>query len=339
MRKPIIGITMGDAAGIGPELIFKSLQEEEIYQLCRPVVIGSYAAMEFWKTKFSFPNNLRRIEEISGTGPQNNIIDVLDYDLIEPEKIPIGVVDKMCGHAAVIYTQKAGELALNHKIDAIVSAPLNKESMRLAGHEFEGQTQILGELCGAKRYGMILILGHIKVMMLTTHMSLRKACSAVKSGKVLDMLQLADETLKNIGITKPTIAVAALNPHAGEHGLFGDEERDEIAPAISEAKQSGINAVGPVPADVVFVNAKNKMYDLVLAMYHDQANMAAKLLGFGSVVTLLAGLPLIRTSVGHGTAFDIAGKKIAGHNNFLESIKVAARLARQAIQSRQELVK
>jgi 4-hydroxythreonine-4-phosphate dehydrogenase len=173
---------------------------------------------------------------------------------------------------------------------------------------------------------MILLLGHIRVMMLTTHMSLREACDAVTKDRVLTMLQLAHQTLQSFGIPSPTVAVAGLNPHAGEGGLFGTEEVEGSMPAIQEARSQGINAVGPVPADVVFVQAQEGEYDLVLAMYHDQANIAAKLLGFGDVVTVLAGLPIIRTSVGHGTAFDIAGKGVARDGNFRKAIQAAVDL-------------
>jgi 4-hydroxythreonine-4-phosphate dehydrogenase len=229
----------------------------------------------------------------------------------------------------VVYTQEAGRLALAGEIDAVVSAPLNKESMRAAGHQFEGQTQILAELCGAERFGMILLLGQMRVMMLTTHCALREACDAVTRERVLAMIELADQTLRAFGLPNPLLAVAGLNPHAGEGGLFGREEVEGSIPALEEARAAGIEVVGPVPADVVFGQAARGEYDLVLAMYHDQANMAAKLLGFGEVVTVLAGLPIIRTSVGHGTAFDIAGRGIADPRNFILALEAAADLARR----------
>ena len=254
-------------------------------------------------------------------------LDVLNLGLINISKLKVSVVDAEVGRAAVIYTQEAGRMAMDGAIDAIVSAPLNKEAMRAAGFPFEGATQILGELTGSKRYGMILIFGQLRVMMLTTHVALRKACDAVTREKVLSMIELADESLKTFGIPKPRIAVAGLNPHSGEGGLFGMEEQTGSIPAINDAKAKGIDAIGPVPADVVFLKARDGQYDLVLAMYHDQANMASKLLGFGEVVTLLAGLPIIRTSVGHGTAFDIAGKGIANELNLVCAIKAAAEFA------------
>lgn len=321
---------MGDAAGIGPELILKAFCKDDLYAMLRPLIIGSLEVMEFYKKLLKIDVPFNAIKNPSEAKYQAGTLDVLDTDdLVDVENLEIGVVDAACGKAAVEYTQQAGRLAMSGEIDAIVSAPLNKESMHKAGFAFEGQTQILGELTDSKRYGMILLLGDIRVMMLTTHCSLIQACKAVTKEKVLTMIELADETLKTLGIAKARIAVAGLNPHSGEGGIFGKEEVESSAPAIKAAVAKGIDVVGPVPADVVFVKAKDGAYDLVLAMYHDQANMAAKLLGFGEVVTLLAGLPIIRTSVGHGTAFDIAGKGIAGEKNFVKAIEAAANIAQK----------
>lgn len=325
--KPILGITMGDAAGIGPELILKAFQSAELYEKCRPLVIGSLAVMEHYGRLCGSRLAFRGVSHPSRAEFRPGTLDVLDLGLVDVSRLRIGVVAAEPGNAAVVYTKEAGRLALEGAIEAIVSAPLNKEAMRLAGYAYEGQTEILGELTGSKRYGMILILGSLRVMMLTTHMALRKACEAVTKEKVLAMIELADQTLRTFGIAKPRIAVAGLNPHAGEGGLFGTEELTGSRPAVEEAARRGINAIGPVPADVVFVKARDGEYDLVLAMYHDQANMAAKLLGFGEVTTVLAGLPIIRTSVGHGTAFDIAGKNIARADNFVRAVAAAAELA------------
>jgi len=328
MTKPIIGITMGDAAGIGPEIVLKSFRHHpELFAVCRPLVMGSAAVMRFYddQLKTNVPMNV--VSSPADAVYDEGAIDVLDLGLVDVAKLKISVIDPEVGRAAVIYTQEAGRMAMDGTIDAIVSAPLNKEAMRAAGYPFEGATQILGELTGSKRYGMILIFGQLRIMMLTTHVSLRKACDAVTREKVLSMIELADESLKTFGIAKPRIAVAGLNPHSGEGGLFGTEEQTGSIPAISDAKARGIDAIGPVPADVVFLKARDGQYDLVLAMFHDQANMASKLLGFGEVVTLLAGLPIIRTSVGHGTAYDIAGKGIADELNLVCAIKAAAEFA------------
>lgn len=326
--KPLLGITMGDAAGIGPEIILKAFRERHISDICRPLVIGSGAVMKYYNTLLDMDVQFNLASDPGHAVFDSGKLDVFDLGLVDPGTFQAGVVAPGPGHAAVVYTQEAGKMAMDGIIDAIVSAPLNKESMRMAGYPYEGQTQILGELTGSKRYGMILILGDIRMMMLTTHIALRKACDAVTKEKVLGMIELADETLRTFGIKRPRIAVAGLNPHAGEGGLFGNEEQEGSIPAIESAVAKGIDAVGPVPADSVFVKAKEGRYDLVLAMYHDQANIAAKLLGFGEVVTLLAGIPIIRTSVGHGTAFDIAGKGIADETNFVMAIEAAAKIIR-----------
>lgn len=325
--KPILGITMGDAAGIGPELILKAFRTERLHALCRPLIIGSVAVMEFYQRRLGIPVEFRGVTSAGSAGYHPGVLDVLDLDLVDVASLQIGVVHATPGKAAVVYTQEAGRLALDGEIDAIVSAPLNKEAMRAAGYQFEGQTQILGELAGSKRFGMILLLGNLRVMMLTTHCALQEACRAVTKERVLGMLTLADESLRAFGIRNPRIAVAGLNPHAGEGGLFGREEVEGSIPAIEAARAAGIDAVGPIPADVVFLKARDGEYDLVLAMYHDQANMAGKLLGFGEVVTVIAGIPFIRISVGHGTAFDIAGKGVANEQNFVLAIEKAAELA------------
>jgi len=315
--KPILGITMGDAAGIGPEIVLKSFRNHP----------GSAGVMKFYDQQLGTKMPMHLVASAQEADYHGGTLDVLDLGLVDVSKLKIAVVDAELGRAAVIYTQEAGRMAMEGAIDAIVSAPLNKEAMRAAGYPFEGATQILGELTQSKRFGMILIFGQLRVMMLTTHVALRQACDAVTRENVLSMIELAHESLKTFGIPQPRIAVAGLNPHSGEGGLFGTEEQNGSIPAINDAKAKGINAVGPVPADVVFLKARDGQYDLVLAMYHDQANMASKLLGFGEVVTLLAGLPIIRTSVGHGTAFDIAGKGIANELNLVCAITSAADFA------------
>jgi 4-hydroxythreonine-4-phosphate dehydrogenase len=332
--KPILGITMGDACGIGPEILLKAFRPGDLYGVCRPLVIGSLPALELHRSILGLPAAFRRLSRPEEARYEPGVLDVLDLGMIDTETLRLGEVTAQAGDAAVAYGRASGQLALSRAIDAIVSAPVNKEAMRRAGHPYEGQTQLLAELAGSKRYGMILLLGSIRVMMLTTHLPLRQACDAVTRPKVRSMLELADEALRRSGIPRPRLAVAALNPHGGEGGLFGREELDGAIPAIADAVAQGIDAVGPVPADTVFVRAREGAYDLVLAMYHDQANIAAKLLGFGEVVTLLAGVPFIRTSVGHGTAFDIAGRGVAREDNFVAAIRAAAELAVRGERSR-----
>jgi 4-hydroxythreonine-4-phosphate dehydrogenase len=329
MDRPILGITMGDAAGIGPELILKALGRRDLLGVCRPLLLADPAVMERYRKLLDRMEVRFRIirvpEEARYDGTE---IDLLRFDLLDAALLRIGEVSPEAGRASVVLTREAGRLAMDGVIDAIVSAPVNKEAMRAAGYPYEGQTQILGEVAGSGRYGMILLLGTLRLMMLTTHVALRKACDAVTRERVLAMIELGNASLISLGISNPRIAVAALNPHGGEGGLFGTEEIEGSVPAIQEAASRNINVTGPIPADVVFLKAKEGEYDLVLAMYHDQANMAAKMLGFGHVVTLLAGVPFVRTSVGHGTAFDIAGQGVADENNFVLAMETAAKLAR-----------
>ncbi|MCC6850534.1 MAG: 4-hydroxythreonine-4-phosphate dehydrogenase PdxA [Deltaproteobacteria bacterium] len=327
MTRPTIGITMGDAAGISPEILVKSLADPATRTCCEPVVFGDLRVLAAAAAKAGLELPLRAIERPADWRRDGGAFAVVDYGDVDPAAVKIGVVEPALGAAAVRYTREAARYALRGEIDGIVSAPLNKESMRAAGFHYEGATEIFAEEAGVKRYAMVLLLGEMRLLLLTNHMSLREACDKVTKARVHEKIMLAHEALIGQGIAAPRIAVSALNPHAGEGGLFGREEIEEIAPAIAEARAAGVNAIGPVPADTVFFKTKQGMYDLTIALYHDQGLGAVKLLGFGDVVTLLVGLPFIRTSTGHGTAFDIAGKGIANHKNLLEAIKTAAELA------------
>lgn len=327
MSLPTIGITMGDAAGISPEILVKSLADPSIREFCEPIVLGDIRVIAAAAKAAGLDLQLRAIERPSAWRRDGAAFGVVDYGDVDPATVKVGVIEPALGAAAVRYTREAARYALSGEIEGIVSAPLNKESMRAAGFHYEGATEIFAEEAGVKRYAMVLLLGEMRLLLLTNHMSLREACDKVTKARVHEKIMLAHEALVGQGIAAPRIAVSALNPHAGEGGLFGREEIEEIEPAIAEAKAAGVNAIGPVPADTVFYKTKQGMYDLTIALYHDQGLGAVKLLGFGDVVTLLVGLPFIRTSTGHGTAFDIAGKGIAGHKNLLEAIKTAAELA------------
>ena len=327
MSLPTIGITMGDAAGISPEILVKSLADPSIREFCEPIVLGDIRVIAAAAEAAGLDLQLRAVERPSAWRREGAAFGVVDYGDVDPATVKIGVIEPALGAAAVRYTREAARYALSGEIDGIVSAPLNKESMRAAGFHYEGATEIFAEEAGVKRYAMVLLLGEMRLLLLTNHMSLREACDKVTKARVHEKIMLAHEALVGQGIAAPRIAVSALNPHAGEGGLFGREEIEEIEPAIAEAKAAGVNAIGPVPADTVFYKTKQGMYDLTIALYHDQGLGAVKLLGFGDVVTLLVGLPFIRTSTGHGTAFDIAGKGIAGHKSLLEAIKTAADLA------------
>lgn len=329
MSLPIIGITMGDAAGISPEILVKSLADPEIRSFCEPIVLGDVRVLTAAAKTAGLDLALRTVERPSAWRPDGRAFGVVDYHDVDPTTVKIGVIEPALGAAAVRYTREAARYALAGEIDGIVSAPLNKESMRAAGFHYEGATEIFAEEAGVKRYAMVLLLGEMRLLLLTNHMALREACDKVTKARVHEKIMLAHEVLVAQGIAEPRIAVSALNPHAGEGGLFGREEIEEIEPAIADARAAGVNAIGPVPADTVFYKTKQGMYDLTIALYHDQGLGAVKLLGFGDVVTLLVGLPFIRTSTGHGTAFDIAGKGIANHKNLLEAIRTAAELGAQ----------
>lgn len=327
MSLPTIGITMGDAAGISPEILVKTLADPSIRTFCEPVVLGDIRVVAAAAKAAGLDLPLRAVERPSAWRRDGDAFGVVDYGDVDPATVKVGVIEPALGAAAVRYTREAARYALRGEIDGIVSAPLNKESMRAAGFHYEGATEIFAEEAGVKRYAMVLLLGDMRLLLLTNHMSLREACDKVTKARVHEKIMLAHEALVGQGIPSPRIAVSALNPHAGEGGLFGREEIEEIEPAIAEAKAAGVNAIGPVPADTVFYKTKQGMYDLTIALYHDQGLGAVKLLGFGDVVTLLIGLPFIRTSTGHGTAFDIAGKGIANHKNLLEAVRTAAELA------------
>jgi len=329
MDKPIVAITMGDAAGIGPEITIKALRNQYLYDSCTPFIIGDIAIMQDAAQLVDKSLQVTEVESVDAVRGDYGKLEILNLGGIDRSKLLMGKVDPMCGKAAVEYTIRAGQLALENRIDAVVSAPLNKESMRAAGYKYEGATEIFGTLAGSKLYGMLLLLDTFRLMLFTTHMSLIDACRAVKKDKLLQKIRLCHEGMELFKLPRMHIAVSALNPHAGEGGLFGREEVEEIVPAIEAARGEGIDVVGPIPSDTVFVRAYKGEFDIVIALFHDQGNMAMKLLGFGSVVTLLVGIPFIRTSVGHGTAFDIAGKNIADATNLTKAVEEAAKLAQK----------
>ncbi len=325
--RPRVAITMGDAAGISPEIIVKSLADPRIAELCIPVVLGDARVLERAMDATGVRLRIHTVARAADAAGKPGTLPLLDYANVDMATHRWGEIVASNGAAAVHYTREAGRMAASGEVDAMVSAPLNKEAMHEAGFPYEGQTEILGELT-ASRPAMIMVIDKMRVMLFTNHMALRAVCDYVRRDRVLDRLVLADAALRDMGIADPTVAVAGLNPHAGENGAFGREEQDHILPAMADARARGVNAVGPFPADTVFLKSRDGAYDMTLALYHDQGLMAVKLVGFGRVVTLLIGLPLIRTSTGHGTAFDIAGKNIADHQNLFEAIRVAAEVAR-----------
>ena len=327
-RKPGIAITMGDPCGIGPEVVAKALADPWVYNFCRPLVVGSGYAMEQAVALTGVPLRVSRTGDAHSAGEDSAVIDVLDIGNLNPEDITVGAINPKCGKAAMEWVTKAGELAMAGAVDGLATAPLNKEAASLAGYKAIGHMELLQELSGVRTVATMLMARNLRVVHLTTHRSLRVACDYVKKDRILDYLRLTNEAFVNYGFREPRIAAAALNPHGSDGGLLGSEEADEIAPAVESAKSEGINAFGPIPADIVFHHAVEDRYDVVLAMYHDQGHIPVKVYGFEESITANLGLPFVRTSVDHGTAFDIAGKGIATHASMLEAIRLAVALVK-----------
>ena len=327
-QKPAIAITMGDPCGIGPEVVVKALADPRVYDSCRPMVIGNTYAMNQAVSATGLSLTIRETDDPTAAGEDPEIVDVVDIHNLNPEDITVGQLSVPCGKAAMEWVTKAGELALAGIVDGIATAPLNKEAAAMAGYESIGHTELLQELSGARIVPTMLMAKNLRVVHLTTHRSLRVACDYVKKDRILDFLQLTHDSFVKWGFPSPRIAAAGLNPNNSDGGLLGNEEADEIAPAVQAARERGIDAVGPIPADSVFHQAISGRYDAVLAMFHDQGHIPVQVYGFEESVTANLGLPFVRTSVDHGTAFDIAGQGIAQHVSMLESIRLAVELAR-----------
>ena len=324
--KPFLAITMGDAAGIGPEVTAKTLIDPAMYEKCRPFVVGNTDAMNdalrLIKSDLKAVK-LQTLEDVDGNYGQ---VEVLDLNNLDYSAITYGQLSEQSGNATVEWILKAGELAASGAIQAICTAPINKEACNLAGHKDIGHMEIFQSQTGAKDVATMLMARQLRVVHLTTHRSLRIACDYVTKENVLGKIMLTNEHFKRWGYPEPRIGVAALNPHASDGGLLGDEEFDEIRPAVQAAKANGVLVEGPVPADTVFNQNIDGKFDVCLAMYHDQGHIPIKVHDWERSVSVNLGLPFIRTSVDHGTAFDIAGKGIADHVSMMESIKVAISL-------------
>ena len=318
---------MGDAAGIGPEVTAKALQDEWVYERARPVVVGSAAAMNAALSLIGAPGSARILDSPEDAQGDYGAIEVLDLENLDYGGIRYGELSPAAGKAAVEWILRAGELAAAGRAQAIATAPINKEACSLAGFSDVGHMEIFQSQTGADNVATMLMAGTLRVVHLTTHRSLRLACEQVTRANVLSKLRLTDECFREWGFAAPRIGVAALNPHASDGGLLGDEEALQIGPAVSDAKELGIDATGPVPADTVFNQAIDGRYDVTLAMYHDQGHIPIKVHDWAHSVSVNLGLPFVRTSVDHGTAFDIAGKGIADHVSMLEAIRVAVSLA------------
>ncbi|MBQ7221677.1 MAG: 4-hydroxythreonine-4-phosphate dehydrogenase PdxA [Synergistaceae bacterium] len=353
MSKPILGISMGDPFGSGPEITLKALSHKDVYDRCRPLVVGDVAVMEYAakvaKKVSGIDAKINPVKDVKDAKFEFGTIDVYDMGIVKASDIPgdpdnpkpfnIGPT-KLGGEAAYQYVVKVIRMALAHEVDATITNAISKEAINMAGHHYSGHTEIYADETKTKKYAMMLAHENLRVIHVSTHVSLRDACDRVKKARVLECIHLADETCKALGIDNPKIGVAGLNPHCGENGMFGREEIEEIQPAIDEALAEGINIPDkkPTPPDTVFSKALGGWYDMVVVMYHDQGHIPLKVKGFvynkeehhweavaGINVTL--GLPIIRVSVDHGTAYDIAGSGEANELSLINSIDYGIRLA------------
>lgn len=324
---PRIAITMGDPCGIGPEVIAKMMATGEPCRVCRPIVIGNTWAMEQAVKLVKAELRVREVTSTEQAGCDPRAIDVMDMHNLEPSAITVGKVSAAAGKACMEWVTKAARLCLDGQVDAMCTAPVNKEAAALGGVKAVGHTELLAEICHTPIVVTMLMTGKLRCAHLSTHKSVLNAVKFIKKENILPRLEIIARDFAKWGKPDARIAAAAINPHGSDNGLLGDEELKEIGPAVQEARAKGINVVGPVPADSVFVQAMNGQYDVVLAMFHDQGHIPIKVHNMEKSVSVNLGLPLIRTSVDHGTAFDIAGKGIANPVSMLEALKASAALA------------
>jgi 4-hydroxythreonine-4-phosphate dehydrogenase len=309
---PTIVLTMGDPAGVGPEIVLLALADPEIAPLARWMVAGDARILEMAGRATGIPSQDAEMHVVPALG------DLAGF--------AFGRLNADCGRAALAYVRAATELCLSGKAAAMVTAPINKEAVALSGQPFSGHTEYIAGLCGASESRMLLACERLAVVHVSTHTALRKACE-LNEERIVRTIGLGNDAMRRLGFARPRIAVCGLNPHAGEHGMFGSEDQSIIAPAIEAARAEGIAATGPHAADTVFLQAWRGAYDLVVAMYHDQGHIPMKLLDFEGTVNVTLGIPIIRTSVDHGTAFDIAGKGLADARSMKAAMRLAARMA------------
>ncbi|HWY47466.1 MAG TPA: 4-hydroxythreonine-4-phosphate dehydrogenase PdxA [Bryobacteraceae bacterium] len=309
---PIIALTIGDPAGIGAEVVLKALADSELASLARWIVVGDARILEMAERTSGFALQSAELRDVGA--------------LSSIEDFAFGKLDARCGRAAVEYVQIATDMCLQNEADAMVTAPLNKEAVTMAGYRFSGHTEYIAELCGATESRMLLSCERLSTVHVTTHVALRKACE-LSTERILSTIELGDEAMQLLGFERPRVAVCGLNPHAGEHGLFGNEDQLHIAPAVGAARNRGIDCSGPYAGDTIFLQASRGAYDLVVAMYHDQGHIPMKLIDFEGTVNISLGIPIIRTSVDHGTAFDIAGKNQADARSMKQAMRIAVRMA------------
>ena len=325
--KPTIAITMGDPCGIGPEVVAKALAVPQVWDWCQPLVVGDAGVMQEALSLVRSPLRVSRVEAATAEPAGGDTVSVLDPGDLDHGQIRVGHISAEAGRASMGWVKLAAETCISGSTAAMVTAPVNKEAGDLAGYQEIGHMEVLQALTESPNVATMLLAGELRVVHLTTHRSLRRACDAVTRENVLAKITLTHEAFREWRIPEPRIGVAALNPHASDGGLLGDEEETQIGPAVEDARRLGIDATGPVPSDVVFYQAIQGGYDVVLAMYHDQGHVAIKVHDFHGSVAVNLGLPIIRTSVDHGTAFDIAGRGVANPQSMLEALRLAAALA------------
>jgi 4-hydroxythreonine-4-phosphate dehydrogenase len=327
MARPIIAITMGDAAGVGPEVVVKALAQAEVYTACRPIVVGDAARLRKAVGITGVALHVRTVDSPESASYELGTIDCIDLGLI-PADLPFGQLSPIAGEGSYQFIRTAAELAMAGRVQAICTAPLNKEALHAAGHRYPGHTELLAALTDTPEVSMMLSAPKLRVVHVTTHIGLLDAVARIEPGLVERTIRRGNDTLRKSGIARPRIAVCGINPHAGENGLFGrGEEEQKVTPAIEAVRADGIDAAGPLPADTVFFRAVRGDFDLVVAMYHDQGHGPVKVLGLDAGVNITIGLPVIRTSVDHGTAFDIAGTGGAEAASMLEALRQAVGLA------------
>lgn len=336
---PIIAITMGDPSGIGPEIVAQSLNRPEVYLRCRPIVTGDAQIMRLAVDIVAKGLKINAVKSVAEARFEYGTVDVLDLGLIDMSQFSFGALSAQSGRAAFESVRKAIELAMAGEVDATVTAPLNKEALHSAGYDFAGHTEIYAHFTHTDKYAMLLADEHLRIIHVSTHVPLRKACDLVKRERIVAVAELLRDACLSFGIENPRLGIAGLNPHASDGGLFGDEERLEIAPAVEQLRSRGFCVEGPVPPDTLFSRARSGQFDGCVAMYHDQGHIPFKVAGFEwdqktqrmtSVkgVNITLGLPIIRVSVDHGTAFDVAGKGIANPDALLLSIDYAIKMAK-----------
>ena len=327
MEKPIIAVTMGDPAGIGPEIVAKSIADKATFDVARCIVIGDKKVMEKAIEIVGADLKVNVVDSPADGDYSYGVLNMIDLDNIDMSRFEYGKINAMCGQAAFDYIKKSIEITMDKQADAVATTPINKESLHAAEVDFIGHTEIFGALTGTADPLTMFETNGLRVFFLTRHKSLRDMLDDIKKDRIIDYVERCTDALRRLGVKEGTMAVAGLNPHSGEHGLFGWEEVKEIAPAVEELRERGFNVAGPVPADSVFHQAAQGRFNSVLSLYHDQGHIATKTLDFDRTISITNGMPILRTSVDHGTAFDIAGKGIAGAVSMEEAIRLAAKYA------------